>query len=112
MNVKIKEQDLRFKITEEELNQLLDNHCLHLKVEFPGKEFVVTINPQEQGKDMEPKLVLDQSETYLQLVVPATALQDLSEMGRSRGGLKQQIGGVSVSLQVDVREDSRKVGKR
>ncbi len=112
MNVRIEDQALRFKMTEQELDQLLEGHCLHIKIGFFGREFIVVINPQGHGEGMMLKLVQDQNEAYLQLLILPEIVQQLSEIGRSRTGLQQDVDGVSVSLQVDVREDSRKVGKR
>jgi len=112
MNVRIEDQALRFKMTEQELGQLSHAHCLHVKVNFFGKEFVVSVSPKGHDKNMALKLVQDQDEVYLQLLIPPEIVQKLSDMGRSRAGVQQEVDGVSVSLQVDVREDSRKVVKR
>ncbi len=111
MNVRIEEQNLRFKISEEELERLLGGHCLHVKTSLLDKTLIVTINPSGCGAAMEPKLVLDENEVYLNLLISSSSIKNLSDMGRSRGGLQQEIGGLSVKLQVDVREDSRKVNK-
>ncbi len=112
MNVRIEEQNLRFKISEEELAMLLGGHPVHTKVALLEKTLVATINPKGAGKSMVPKLVLDDTDVYLNLLVPPLSVQELSEMGRSRVGLQQDIDGMFVSLQVDLREDSRKVAKR
>ncbi|GJL85392.1 MAG: hypothetical protein DHS20C02_11670 [Micavibrio sp.] len=111
MNVRIGEQDLRFKITEEELKTLLAGQCLHVNVGLLNKTLVATINPQGSGESMESKLVLDDSEAYLNLLIPPGKVEELSDMGRSRAGLKASSDdGLSISLQVDMRADSRKVG--
>jgi len=108
MNVRIEEQNLRFKISEEELGLLLNGQCLSERVGITSKGFVITINPQGRGDGMEPKLVLDQTEACLQLLVPSEIVQELFEMGRSRSGISCDVDGVSISLQVNVRGDSRK----
>ncbi len=108
MKIRIEEQDIRFKISEDELNTLISGHCLHIKTSFLEQTLITTINPQGVGKEMEPKLVLDKREVYLNLLVPSARIQELSDIGKSRSGLQQKIDGLSVSLQVDLRADSRK----
>ena len=106
MNVRIKNQNLRFKISEEELSVLLSKHPVHAKVDLLDKTLVVSINPAGQSEALEPKLVLDKSEAYLSLslsVSPAQ-LQALSDTQPSRDGLKQKSGDISVTLQVDMPE--------
>lgn len=104
MNVRIKEQNLRFKISEEELDALLDKHPVHAKVKLLDKTLVATINPTGHGEFMEPKLVLDASEAYLNLLISPLQLQALSDMGPSRDGLKQKTGDLFIALQVDMPE--------
>ncbi|MCE7887397.1 MAG: hypothetical protein DYH13_07840 [Alphaproteobacteria bacterium PRO2] len=108
MNVKIEDRNLRFKITEEELNKLMARQFLHLKTPILNKTLVVTINPQGRGDAMEARLALDGNEVYLNLLIPFSKVRDLADMGRSRAGLQQQAGDLSISLQVDLRADSRK----
>ncbi len=111
MNVRIEEQNLRFKISEEELEKLLGGHCVHAKITLLGKALIVCVNPAGRGGELASKLVLDQSDVYLTLLIPPSSVQELSDMGRSRAGLQQEVDGLSISLQVDVRADSRKVNK-
>ena len=111
MNVRIENQNLRFKISEKELTQLLDGHCVHTKIVLMDKTLIVCVNPTGHGAKMEGKLVLDQSEVYLNLLIPPSHIQELSDMGRSHAGLEQDIDGMAISLQVDVRADTRKVSK-
>ncbi len=104
MNVRIEGQSLRFKITEEELNALLDGHSVHVKVELLDKILVATINPAGRGENMEPKLVLDDNEAYLNLLISPSQVQALSDMSPSREGIRQKAGDISVTLQVDMPE--------
>lgn len=108
MNVKIKEQNLRFKISEEELTNLLDGRPIHTKTTLFDKTLVVSLNPNGRGESMEPKLVLDQSEAYLNLCVPPADIQALFDLGKNRDGLRQEINGVSITLQVDMPEACHK----
>lgn len=104
MNVRIKNQNLRFKITKEELITLLGGHSIYEKIVLLDKALVVTINPNGRGEEMKPKLVLDQEDAYLNLLIPPPNVRTLFDMGQSREGLVQEINGISVALQVDIPE--------
>lgn len=104
MKLRIENQNLRFKISEDELKYLLEGYPVHTKVILMDKMIVAIINPTGRGGTMEAKLVLDFHDAYLNLLVPPLMVQELSDMGKSREGLKQNIGDVSVSLQVDMPE--------
>jgi hypothetical protein len=108
MNIKIENQKLRFKITEDELAKLCAGHCLNTQVNFLNKVFVTVINPQGLTKGMDARLVCDEGDTYLTLFVSPDQTQELSDLGRSRQGIEVNIDGLTISLQVDLRSDSRK----
>ncbi len=108
MNVRIEEQNLRFKISEDELAMLLSGRSLSVRVGFAGKALIATIDPENVGEVMETRLSLDDNEVHLNLLIPPSSVQKLSDMGRSRTGLQQEVNGASVSIQVDLRADSRK----
>jgi hypothetical protein len=112
MNVKIKDGAFQFKITEEELNTLLNGQCIHMEVKVMDKALVVTINPRSRESIVTSKLVVDDGDVYLNLLLPPLKIQELSDMGRSRAGLEQQVGDLSATLQVDLRADSRKAAAR
>ncbi len=104
MNVKMKNQNLRFKISDEELEQLLSGRCLHVTLALFGKRFVATINPAGRGETMETKLIFDDQDCYLNLLVPPFLVQEIADMGKNCEGLKQRVKGVSITLQVDMPE--------
>lgn len=104
MNVKIQNKNLRFKISEKELHLLLNENPIHEKVELLHKTLVVSINPNGRGVAMEPKLILDEKDAYLNLCVPLTQVQELSDLCPNRDGITQEISNVSVTLQVDMPE--------
>ncbi len=108
MKVRIEDQDLRFKISEDELSALLSGRYLKVKTQVMDKSFVSVIASEGAGDEISLKLISGKDETCLRLLVSPARLQELSDMGRSRSGLQQEIDGVSVFLQVDVRADSRK----
>lgn len=107
MNVKIKDKNLCFKITEDELAELRKSKHVNTTMNLSGKNFVVTINPQGKFTEMTSRLAIDQDDAYLILSVSLEKLEELAGMGRSREGLQQEIGGVVTSLQVDVRKVNR-----
>lgn len=112
MNLRIKNKNLCFKITEEELNTLIDHKCLNIKICFPDKELIIMINPQGREPSMEAKLTHDQNETYLNLLVPPEKIIELSDIGRNKKGIETTIDDLSISLQVDIRADSRKTAQQ
>lgn len=112
MNVRIEQQNLRFKILQEELNTLLTGHGLNAEVMFLTQTLSVTMKPRDGGESMALDLALNQDNATVSLFVPMALIQQLAAMGRSRGGLTQDVNGVSVSLQVDLRKHGRQAGKK
>jgi len=112
MNVKISEDSVTFKITEEELNTLLSGRALERKMLLGRGTFVVVIDPDpepffEDAAAHPLKLIHDKFETCLMLCTSRDNVRKLFDMGRSRDGLSCHADGMNVSLQVDVRGDSR-----
>lgn len=112
MNVKISQDSVTFKISEDELHLLMRGRALEQKTLMGSGEFVMVIdpNPQEFYEDFRErplKLILDRAESRLMLCTTMDEIQKLSDMGKSRDGLSAHIGGIDVFLQVDVRQDSR-----
>ena len=112
MNVKISEDSVTFKITEEEMKHLLTGSTLEKKILIGQSDFVMVIDPNpheyfEDFKEAPLKLILDRAESCLTLCTTVDEIKKLSEMGKSREGLSAHIGGIDVFLQVDVRKDSR-----
>ena len=99
MNVRIEERNLRFKISEEELEILLNGGALKVEAMI-----VAQIKPIDNGDDIS----VNYDEAGLVLSVPKPKLLELSAMGKSRDGLSVKQGDLSLSLQVDIRKDSRK----
>ncbi len=104
MNVRIKNRNLRFKISEEELNSLLGGSPVHAKVEMLDKTLVTSINPAGSNDLMETKLILGEEEAYLNLLISHAQLQNLSDMMPDPIGLKQKTGNLSITLMVDMPE--------
>ena len=117
MNLKIENQNLRFKISENELKKLLLKEILGTKATFLDNKFIVSILPFSSKNNIELKSTLEenleekkleQNCIYLNLSITEKEIQKLVEMGKSRLGIKFKIEEILVSLQVDMRDDSRK----
>ncbi len=104
MKLKIKEQDLCFKISDKEFAMLLDGHAIHTNIDVLDKALVVMISPESGGTMMESKLIVDEQGVSLRLLVSPEKLQELSDISPSRTGLQQETGNMSISLQVDMPE--------
>lgn len=100
MNLKIEDQHLTFKIIQEELNTLLEQMPLSIETTLLS----VIISPTGQSKTIQSTLKADS----LTLVISPELLQELSNMGRNREGITQQIDGLSITLQIDIRKEHRK----
>ena len=112
MNVKIGEDSVTFKITEEELNILLSGRALEKKIMLGRGTFVVVIDPDpepffEDAAAHPLKLIHDKFETCLMFCTSKDNVQKLFDMGKNRDGLSCRADGMDVFLQVDVRGDSR-----
>jgi hypothetical protein len=112
MNVKISEDSVTFKISEEELKSLLSGKALEKKMMLGRGIFVVVIDPEpepffDDATQHPLKLIQDRFETCLMFCTSKEIIQKLFDMGKSRDGLACRADGMNVFLQVDVRGDSR-----
>lgn len=107
MNVRFEEQNIRFKISEEELKQLMHGRVLNISLGLLVNDMTVLINPNALGDSMEVKHVFDDDTSYITLLVPSHILVDLHNMGKNRDGIEVKQGDLTLLLQVDVRKDSR-----
>lgn len=112
MNVKISEDSVTFKISEEELNTLLSGKALEKQMMLGRGAFVVVIDPDpelffDDAIEHPLKLIQDKFETCLMLCTSKESIQKLFDMGKSRDGLACRADGMDVFLQVDMRGDSR-----
>lgn len=115
MNVKISEDSVTFKITEEELKILLSGRALEKKMMLGRGSFVVVIDPDpepffEDAAEHPLKLIHDRFETCLMLCTTKGNIQKLFDIGRNRDGLCCHVDGMDVFLQVDIRGDGRAKG--
>lgn len=107
MNIRIQQQDLKFKITQNELEDLLGGKSVQSSVSFPERYFSVCITPVEAANDLSVS-VADEGIVFQ---TPQPVLQKLQDIGRNREGVQHQYGDISVTLQVDFRGDTRRKDK-
>ncbi len=108
MNVKITETAVIFKISEDEMHHLLSRKPLEKILPIASNEFAMVIDPRDTEKDSPLILVLDKDESCIMLRTSHRHIEKLAAMGRNRHGLTHEQDGISVTLQVDLRQDSRK----
>lgn len=112
MKVKISGQSVTFKISEDEMNQLLcenilqDNihigtNCLCLEINLQSREYF------DEVEDIPIRLILDRSESCLMLCTTQDEIRKLAEMGKDRTGIAMKRDNLEIRLQVDVRKDTR-----
>ena len=112
MNVKIAEDSLTFKISEDELNTLLAGTALEKEIIIGGNAFTIAVDPlhhenADDAGEISLALTLACEKSCLRLCASMNDIKKLSDMGKNRDGLSARIDGLAVSLQVDMRKDSR-----
>lgn len=99
MNLRLARNALRFKVDREELDRLLCGETLETYVPFGERNLCFLIVPSEAAGSMQPEYTGDQ----IILKIAPLQLKMLADKGRSKEGLEEEVDGVAVSLQVDVR---------
>ena len=99
MNLRLAPGSLRFKVDREELGRLLSGETLEACVPFRGRTLGFLIVPAEATDSMKP----DYTGERVILKIAPVQLKMLADKGRSKEGLEEEVDGVTVSLQVDIR---------
>jgi hypothetical protein len=99
MNLRLAPNSLRFKVDREELGRLLSGETLEACVPFSERNLGFLIVPTEAMRSMKPEYTGEQ----VILKIAPLQLKMLADKGRSKEGLEEEVNGVTVSLQVDVR---------
>ncbi len=97
MNLKIDQQHLTFKITQDELNTLCEGSPLKVQTTL------IDINITPTGHDKSMHCTKDKDHN-INLTIAQDTLNELSNMGRNKEGITQQIDEMSITLQVDIRK--------
>lgn len=98
MTVLLGEQCLRFRIKKPELEQLLQSQTLTETLALGQIDFSVSISSGSADPGLQWSL------SGLDLRIPPEWPAQLQRMERDRHGLKFQVGGTRVALQVDLRD--------
>lgn len=99
MNLRLACNSLRFKIDQQELDLLLFGETLEVCVPCGERNLSFLIVPTEAASSMKANYTGDR---VILKITPAQ-LRMLADKGRSKEGLEEEVNGVTVSLQVDVR---------
>ena len=103
MNVKLEEGALRFRISDKELDYLLQGTGLSLELNIAGRKLSAFIVPDDSAAGLFPLY----SQDNIQLLVSPEKIRELESLGRSREGVSRECEGVLVSLQVDFRTQKK-----
>ncbi|AGH97665.1 hypothetical protein [Micavibrio aeruginosavorus] len=112
MNVKISGNSITFKISEFELNALIEQGVITQETRFDTGVFVTRIIfPADDNADPIKFLVSNVPDggacIDLSFGVTHKDISFLSAIGKNREGLSMKSGNIDVTLQVDIRKDSR-----
>jgi hypothetical protein len=99
MNLRLARSSVRFKIDQEELHLLLSGETLEAFVPFGERNLSFLIVPTQAGGSMKANYTGDR----VILEITPLHLRMLVDKGRSKEGLEEEVNGIIVSLQVDVR---------
>ena len=109
MDIRIEKQNIRYKISERELQMLLSGENIVQRTECNTGDMVfgITIITGEKGI----KFSWEVSEKVVTgiLYVSPDMLTILNEKGRSREGVEDKDGELALALMVDIHQDARRV---
>lgn len=104
MNVKFSENAVTFKISEEELYRLSNGQDVENIYALGG----AVCHRIESVGDQKDEMMLVINDMSMILHVPMRHIKTLLNIGKNREGIHTNIGDTKLSLQVDIRKDSRK----
>lgn len=110
MKVKLSRKSVVFKISEDELKVLQAQDPVTEIIDFGSERLDFVLSPvikQEKASDDQLYINFDKQNGVITLFVRLDALRSLSEMGRSKEGVVHDGDVVQLSLQVDLKKDSR-----
>lgn len=105
MNIKIGQGGILFKISEEELKTLVAGSGLQEEIQIGLSRFMLSIEKsyEENGITLQAELHVP----GLCLTISDENVRKLLNMGKNKEGISFQVTGTQVTLQVDMRKDSR-----
>src|SRR5690606_411932 len=102
MNVKMSEDAVIFKITEDETKTLLSGVVLKSDVRVGSDYFTIAIDPTMESRTL-PELQLILHENSLVLKTTLKTVQALSDLGKISEGISVSMNDMKIVLQIDVR---------
>jgi hypothetical protein len=104
MNLRLSENSFRFRITPEDLENLLAGQDIDQRMRIGHHCFAYRITPQ----CAEPEMTLEMAVSGFCLSVPRYTLEVLRDLGKSKSGVSVNQGGVEISLQVDIKTQMKR----
>jgi len=105
MNVRMDGTSLRFKITESELEELLEGKVIVNQLPIGGVAMTLLIDPKPVLQEgMYAQCLTEKDSAVLRLMVGAEKLEQLKAMGKSRDGISVTNAGTTLYLLVDARK--------
>lgn len=104
MNLRISENDFRFRITPQDLDMLLNGRDIDQRICLGAHCFGYRISPVTREREMK----LEMAVSGFCLLVPRETLEDLRDLGRSKEGISARQGDVAISLQIDIKTQMKK----
>ena len=102
MNVRLTSNDIRFRITNEELAALAAGQSVAEALAFADSTLVLSISRAADASATH----LDAAPWRIHLSASREDLEALAAAGRSKRGIERRFGSVTVALQVDIRSRS------
>ena len=107
MNIKFSDNALNLKITEAELERLNAGESVATEGTIADRRLAFRIIPASGLDAIQSDYSADEDETVLEFYTPANDIATLAAMGRSKHGLCLQESDPEITLQVDIRADTR-----
>lgn len=104
MNVRISQNDFRFRITPQDLEMLLLGRDIDERICIGTDCFAYRISPVTRDRKMEMEMAV----SGFCLFVPRETLEVLRDLGRSKEGVSVLQDGVTLSLQIDIKTQMKK----
>lgn len=108
MNLKISDKAITYKITEDELYNL--SYGQKIENVLTLAETILYYSVEKDDRQVDGMSLIVDTQNMI-LKVPAHHIQTLLDLGKDRDGVQSCVNGIKLSLQVDIRKDSRKRAK-
>jgi hypothetical protein len=97
MNVRITSNNLRFKISNDELNKLTHGESLTERVDFSGRSLHIIVKTNNSVNSFS----IEYKNDHINFYINDSDIKELESLGRNKKGLVKRVGNTDVTLQVD-----------